>query len=38
MTDATPCCPACEAGDHEHAELCEADYQCECACHGKKVA
>jgi len=26
-------CPACEAGDHEHAYLCEADYKCACACH-----
>lgn len=26
-------CPACEAGDHEHAAICEADYKCGCACH-----
>lgn len=26
-------CPACEAGDHEHAAIMYAERGCECACH-----
>jgi hypothetical protein len=34
-----PLCPACECGDHDSpgSRLCEADYKCACACHGKAV-
>lgn len=29
---APPCCPACEAGDHETADTYHAVFACACAC------